>query len=215
MSVELCGRLLGMGSLIFAMVAMEFVVVNQTSALTLSVAGTLKARRACASAAGLLVVVVVVGPCSSSSSSAPPAHGPRQEMLAIAAAEGVFHERLTRSNVAGMVCCLLGVQLYSWLKLRSPGASGGGLGGGGGGGTGGLGAAGAAGVRRGLLSRGGGYERGGYNGYHGGGYNGGANGRHACMGGGPHRPPQRARGPSYYNTRGNASDPGYHRQPRY
>jgi solute carrier family 35 protein C2 len=82
-------RLLGMSCLIFCMVIMEMWVVAKTSALTLSVAGTLK------------------------------------EVLTIACAEEVFHDHLSWVNMLGLLLCLIGANLYAFVKLASTGGAGG------------------------------------------------------------------------------------------
>jgi len=80
-------RLLGMSVLIFCMVIMEMYVVAKTSALTLSVASTLK------------------------------------EVLTIACAEEVFHDHLSYVNIFGLLLCLLGANLYAFVKLRKASAA--------------------------------------------------------------------------------------------
>lgn len=82
-------RLLGMSCLIFCMVLMEMWVVAKTSALTLSVAGTLK------------------------------------EVLTIACAEEVFHDHLSWVNILGLGLCMLGANLYAFVKLARTGGGGG------------------------------------------------------------------------------------------
>ena len=77
-------RLLGMSVLVFCMVIIELQLLSKTSALTLSIAGTIK------------------------------------EVLTVALAEEVFHDHLSPINMLGLFLCLLGVQLYTCLKLRRP-----------------------------------------------------------------------------------------------
>ena len=85
-----------MSGLIFCMVMMEMWVVAKTSALTLSVAGTLKE---------VLTTNPNPNPNPSPSPNPDPNPNPNQ-VLTIACAEEVFHEHLSYVNMLGLLLCI-------------------------------------------------------------------------------------------------------------